>query len=145
MFIRGFFDDFSLLFRCFFVVFSMLFMMFQTDRMSLILLTVEFNSENLFPREFWCWTRLDIVLDRSSIWFRFPDKIWFNLFSFSRSNDLSSERSEIKKNPLFGDSLTQWFPTTVLRNTSVLQAGPKCSAKIFEISKFIQKKQVFWT
>ena len=110
MFFRCFFNVFfdvvsiffSLLFQCFFS-------MFQTDRMSLILLTVEFNSENLFPREFWRWTRLDIVLDRSSIWFRFPDKIWFNLFSFSRSNDLSSERTEMKENPLFGDSLSYQY------------------------------------
>ena len=39
--------------------------------------------------------------------------------------------------------LCQWFPTTVPRNTSVPQAGPKCSAKFFEILKFIQKSKFF--
>jgi biotin synthase-like enzyme len=39
--------------------------------------------------------------------------------------------------------LTQWFPTTVPRNTSVPQAGPKCSAKFFEILKFIQNFKIF--
>jgi hypothetical protein len=32
--------------------------------------------------------------------------------------------------------LEQWFPTTVPRNISVPQAGPKCSAKFFETLKF---------
>ena len=40
-------------------------------------------------------------------------------------------------------ALIQWFPTTVPRNTSVPQAGPKCSAKFFEILKFIQKSKFF--
>jgi hypothetical protein len=37
----------------------------------------------------------------------------------------------------------QWFPTTVPWNTSVPQAGPKCSATFFEILKFIQKSKFF--
>jgi hypothetical protein len=39
-------------------------------------------------------------------------------------------------------SLRQWFPTTVPRNTSVPQAGPKCSAKFLETLKFILKCRI---
>ena len=39
--------------------------------------------------------------------------------------------------------IDQGFPTTVPRNTSVPQAGPKCSVKFFETLKFIQKCRIF--